>query len=679
MEEENIINSFEVIYNNEKGEVYVTNRFVIFISEKGKKKNEKGQYLFLKNEHIDLKLCVLSWKKTEKSKKKKKIRFTFAKTVIQDDLCFHDYNTTETFIFDLLDDDGYNNLGDIISSLNRENVDRHNNVPFNIYLLSAIEDSAIGKELEGEDDKRNVENDPFTYTEDTPNETPTGATNPLENIEGALFNKLDELKGAETRENKRPTSENEKREEIAPIQEDSGIEGEDVDSDEEEEEEEDMEENGELVSEMLLHKALNEDPNLLNLYNVTMENDIMSKKEFIELHQNYLEKYKNAENEENHYILKEPVFISEEQKKLKLIDLSKETKIVILKENKQLRKLYEYYMENNIISENQFWYFLYNNKFSHLFFTDKNDKKYISNENYVHSRINLEESLSFSLENCIQDIKGTLEKCILKEYISTKSYDKKNVLFKNNYFLPEETPEGCGLMTNEKLVKDNINPRYLLINKFNNYSINLIKDKSLNFETYKDEMKEKAEDPVLMNTPEVTEYRIPLERRRVSKSTEENAAEELESKKYIDQHFQNFINELEKGKEVRPKDYADVFNIGRQLLVVNTKKCQSNQSLLIGTIEYESSILDIVKQYHLKINYLMHLFYTFCIPEQAKRSKVLESLFKIRDEIQAKQEEYNSILIMGKPLLIYLFEQISICKKFNERLDKYIEEKRKRK
>lgn len=33
---------------------------------------------------------------------------------------------------------------------------------------------------------------------------------------------------------------------------------------------------------------------------------------------------------------------------------------------------------------------------------------------------------------------------------------------------------------------------------------------------------------------------------------------------------------------------------------------------------------------------------------------------------------------MGKPLLIHLFEQIAICKKFNEKLNKYIQEKRKK-
>ncbi|KJP86250.1 hypothetical protein AK88_04144 [Plasmodium fragile] len=126
------------------------------------------------------------------------------------------------------------------------------------------------------------------------------------------------------------------------------------------------------------------------------------------------------------------------------------------------------------------------------------------------------------------------------------------------------------------------------------------------------------------------------------------------------------------------KNYTDLFNIGRLLFVSNTKKCQSNQSMLIGTIEYEQHILDIVKDYHVKVNYLLNLFYTSCVPEQEKRNKILENLSKIKEEIQAKQEEYNSVLIMGKPLLIHLFEQISICKKFNEKLDRYIQEKRKK-
>lgn len=677
MEEENIIKTFKAIYCNEKGDIYVTNRFFVFITEKKRKENGRSDNPILTNENVDLQLCVLSWKRTEKSKKKKKIRFTFARTIIQENSCYHDYNNTNSYVFDFDDDDddGYNNLGDIISTLNKENVDKHTHFFFNLFLLKDIYAISLEKEQEDDEEKKPTENDTLTNTDDTPVDTPTGFNNQLENIEGALFSKLDELKGRTTRVKKRISLEYENKEESESAEDSSEEEEEN-----EEESREENEENIEAINDSLLNKALNEDSDFLNVYNVTMENDIMSKKEFIELHQNYLEKYKNEDVEENAFILKEPVYISEEQKKSKLVDLNKEIKVVILKENKELKKLYDYYMENNIISENQFWYFLYNNKYSHLFFTDKSDRRsFLSNENYLNAKINLENSLSFSLENCNQDIKGTLEKCILKEYITTKCYDKKNPLFKNNYFLPEETPEGYGLMTNEKLLNTNINSKYLLINKFNNYSINLIKDKSLTFETYTEELKEKAEDPVLRGDSKSNECRIPLERTSLPKCAETDSVEQMKNKKYIDLHFEKFIDELQKGKTVTTKNYSDVFQIGRQLFVMNTKKCQSNQSLLIGTIEYESSILDIVKQYHLKINYLMHLFYTYCIPEQAKRSKILESLFKIRDEIQAKQEEYNSVLIMGKPLLIYLFEQISICKKFNDKLDTYIDRKRKRK
>lgn len=79
------------------------------------------------------------------------------------------------------------------------------------------------------------------------------------------------------------------------------------------------------------------------------------------------------------------------------------------------------------------------------------------------------------------------------------------------------------------------------------------------------------------------------------------------------------------------------FFLGRVLFVLNTKRCQSNQSLLIGTIEYEQHILDIVKEYHIKINYLLNLFYTSYIPEENKRNNILENLSRIKDEIQAKQ------------------------------------------
>ncbi|CRG94223.1 conserved Plasmodium protein, unknown function [Plasmodium gallinaceum] len=647
MEEEKILDSFEVLYNNEKGDLYLTNKFLIYISENTKKVKDENNSLFLIDD-IDLKICVFSWKKTEKSKKKNKIRFTFAKTNNKNNFCFHDYNNTETFIFEFFNEKDYNNISEIINYLNKNNLKSHLYINFNLNLIKnnykvyeELEISnTIHKKLNNEEVNLNNENNRSCIKEN----------------EGS--NKF-----IEKEENKKI-----KNEEIKDIIGDS----ESHDSDE-------NNENLNINESYLLNKIFDVDTHLKSLYDLCIQNKILNDKEFYNLHKNYIYEHKNIYSNDDINILKEPIFISEEQKNSKNVEINKEVSKLILSENQELKKLYDYYIENNILSENKFWFFLFNNRYSHLFFCDKNEKDVITNKNFLNIKDeNTFEHLSYNLENLNQDIKGSLEKCILKEYLSTKSHNKKNILFKNNYYFKEENLEGFGIFTNEKLIRNNNNSYNLLINKFNNYCINIMKDKKFTFKKFYDDLKEKIDDTDLTLVERKQELYFNLEKKKNICDDENINDQLLENKDYLNNNFESFMDDLKSNKQQNKKNYSELFNIGRQLFVLNTKKCQNNQSLLIGTIDYEKHIIDIVKEYHLKINYLLNLFYTSYIPEQNKRNKILENLSKIKDEIQAKQEEYNSILIMGKPLLIHLFEQISICKKFNEKLHKYIQEKKKK-
>ncbi|KEG03467.1 conserved Plasmodium protein, unknown function [Plasmodium vinckei vinckei] len=680
MEEEKIIESGEVIYNNEKGNLFITNKFLIYISDKTKNEKETSNSLFLIDD-IDLKVCIFSWKKTEKSKKKNKIRLTFALTSKKNNFCFHDYNNSESYIFEFLNERNYNTVTEAINYLNKDNLKNHIYIDFNLNLIknkyNVYED---GQSTEGNnqpiniDDETNAYNTPIIIDEYITKGT---SINDSGKKDDCIIIE-DNYDGYNEQYNRRLNANETDR------KNDDGVE---IQNEEEEESEEDYE--NEMMKEchVVLNKIFESDERLKNLYRMCIENDILDEKEFYKIHKNdiYEHKYILSSNDKN--ILKEPIYISEEQKINKNVEINKEVSKLILSENKKLKKLHDYYIENNILNEGTFWYFLFNNKYSHLFFYDKNEKDIMANKNFLNIQQTNQhsfENLMYNLENVNQDIKGTLEKCILSEYLSTKSSDKKNLIFKNNYYFNEENPEGFGILTNEKLITNNHNSLNLLINKFNNYCIRMVKEKKFTIDQFYDDLNEKINDTNLSDdTHEKKELLFNLEKKKNNlcnlQNEDKGATKDLlQNKENLDKQFSIFMDDLITNKHNTSKNYSDLFAIGRQLFVLNTKKCQSNQSLLIGTIDYEQHILDIVKDYHVKINYLLNLFYTSYIPEQNKRDKILENLSKIKDEIQAKQEEYNSVLIMGKPLLIHLFEQITICKKFNEKLNKYIQEKRKK-
>ncbi|CDU19347.1 conserved Plasmodium protein, unknown function [Plasmodium yoelii] len=695
MEEEKIIESGEVIYNNEKGNLFITNKFLIYISDKTKNEKESSNSLFL-IEDIDLKVCIFSWKKTEKSKKKNKIRLTFALTSKKNNFCFHDYNNSESYIFEFLNERNYNTVTEAINYLNKDNLKNHIYIDFNLNLIknkyNVYEHVQV---IDGNNQLINIEDEINTYNKENSNvckqndyndpilidEYDTKKTNNNNNNEkNANCIIIEDNYDGYNEEYNRGLTKNKidkKNEKTLEIE----------NEEDEDESEEDYE--NEMMKEchVVLNKIFESDERLKNLYRMCIENDILDEKEFYKIHKNDIYEHKYMISKDDKNILKEPIYISEEQKINKNVEINKEISKLILSENKKLKKLYDYYIENNILNEGTFWYFLFNNKYSHLFFYDKNEKDIMTNKNFLNIQQNNQhsfENLMYNLENVNQDIKGTLEKCILSEYLSTKLSDKKNVIFKNNYYFNEENPEGFGILTNEKLIPNNNNSLNLLINKFNNYCIHMVKEKKFTIDQFYDDLNEKINDTNLSdNIHEKKELLFNLEKKKNnicnSQNEDKNATKNLlQNKENLDKQFSIFMDDLITNRHNTSKNYSDLFAIGRQLFVLNTKKCQSNQSLLIGTIDYEQHILDIVKDYHVKINYLLNLFYTSYIPEQNKRNKILENLSKIKDEIQAKQEEYNSVLIMGKPLLIHLFEQITICKKFNEKLNKYIQEKRKK-
>ncbi|CAD2109532.1 conserved Plasmodium protein, unknown function [Plasmodium vinckei] len=681
MEEEKVIESGEVIYNNEKGNLFITNKFLIYISDKTKNEKEANNSLFLIDD-IDLKVCIFSWKKTEKSKKKNKIRLTFALTSKKNNFCFHDYNNSESYIFEFLNERNYNTVTEAINYLNKDNLKNHIYIDFNLNLIknkyNVYED---GQATEGNNQPINIEDETNAYN--TPiiiDEYITKETSINDSGQKNDCIIIEDNYGGYNEQYNRGLNANE-----TDRKNDDGVE---IQNEEEEEESEEDYEN-EMMKEchVVLNKIFESDERLKNLYRMCIENDILDEKEFYKIHKNDIYEHKYILSSNDKSILKEPIYISEEQKISKNVEINKEISKLILSENKKLKKLHDYYIENNILNEGTFWYFLFNNKYSHLFFYDKNEKDIMANKNFLNIQQTNQhsfENLMYNLENVNQDIKGTLEKCILSEYLSTKSSDKKNVIFKNNYYFNEENPEGFGILTNEKLITNNHNSLNLLINKFNNYCIRMVKEKKFTIDQFYDDLNEKINDTNLSDdTHEKRELLFNLEKKKNNLCNLQNEDKDatkklLQNKENLDKQFSIFMDDLITNKHNTSKNYSDLFAIGRQLFVLNTKKCQSNQSLLIGTIDYEQHILDIVKDYHVKINYLLNLFYTSYIPEQNKRDKILENLSKIKDEIQAKQEEYNSVLIMGKPLLIHLFEQITICKKFNEKLNKYIQEKRKK-
>lgn len=313
MEEERIIESGEVIYNNGKGNIFITNKFLIYISDKTKNEKELSNSLFL-IEDIDLKVCIFSWKKTEKSKKKNKIRLTFALTSKKNNFCFHDYNNSESYIFEFINERNYNTVTEAINYLNKDNLKNHIYIDFNLNLIknkyNVYEES---KTIEGNNQPINIEDETNAYNKENADvykqndynmpiiideyiATDTNINDNEKNknciiIEGN-YDEYNEEYNRGLKRNKRDRK-NENNLEI--------------ENEEDEESEEDYE--NEMMKEchVVLNKIFESDERLKNLYRMCIENDILDEKEFYKIHKNdiYEHKYMLSSNDKN--ILKEPV------------------------------------------------------------------------------------------------------------------------------------------------------------------------------------------------------------------------------------------------------------------------------------------------------------------------------------------------------------------------------------
>lgn len=94
--------------------------------------------------------------------------------------------------------------------------------------------------------------------------------------------------------------------------------------------------------------------------------------------------------------------------------------------------------------------------------------------------------------------------------------------------------EGFGVFTNEKLIKNYNNSYNLLINKFNNYCIGMIKDNKYTLDKFYDDLKEKIDDTDLNIIDENKAQQFNLEKIKTNICDEETLKEEItQNEKYV--------------------------------------------------------------------------------------------------------------------------------------------------
>ncbi|KAL8429115.1 hypothetical protein Efla_003168 [Eimeria flavescens] len=124
---------------------------------------------------------------------------------------------------------------------------------------------------------------------------------------------------------------------------------------------------------------------------------------------------------------------------------------------------------------------------------------------------------------------------------------------------------------------------------------------------------------------------------------------------------------------------AAVYETGRYMFVFNTKLCQKDKAAQVATLDYEASTVNAVRARQARVGELLRHFYSTTLPEDKKRTRLVEALDAIRAELENSQDFAGGFTgAATKALSAPLVEQITAARRHAGRLQRLLQAAREK-
>ncbi|PHJ19232.1 hypothetical protein CSUI_006947 [Cystoisospora suis] len=160
-------------------------------------------------------------------------------------------------------------------------------------------------------------------------------------------------------------------------------------------------------------------------------------------------------------------------------------------------------------------------------------------------------------------------------------------------------------------------------------------------------------------------------------SPEQEMSRELSERRNEEDIVETWVKEcasqVEGGNKTITPD-SSIYETGRYMFVFNTKLCQSEKAAQVAALEYDPLTVNAVRTQQLRVTELLQHFYTSTLPDEAKRTRIIQALEATKYELERTQEStfgpYTGAAT--KALCMPLFDQINAAKTHHNKLRKLL-------
>ncbi|XP_026190978.1 uncharacterized protein LOC34623057 [Cyclospora cayetanensis] len=138
-------------------------------------------------------------------------------------------------------------------------------------------------------------------------------------------------------------------------------------------------------------------------------------------------------------------------------------------------------------------------------------------------------------------------------------------------------------------------------------------------------------------------------------------------------------NERNKGALQAAEEVAAVYETGRYMFVFNTKLCQKDKAAQVATLDYELATVNAVRTRQARLGELLRHFYSTTLPEDKKRTRLVQALDAIKAELENSQDFSGGFTgAATKALSAPLVEQITAARRHANRLHRLLQAAREK-
>ncbi|OEH80341.1 hypothetical protein cyc_07016 [Cyclospora cayetanensis] len=175
--------------------------------------------------------------------------------------------------------------------------------------------------------------------------------------------------------------------------------------------------------------------------------------------------------------------------------------------------------------------------------------------------------------------------------------------------------------------------------------------------------------PARYQTLEVSRRQLYAAGSRVSKGMSPAASAEAKER----------ANERNKGALQAAEEVAAVYETGRYMFVFNTKLCQKDKAAQVATLDYELATVNAVRTRQARLGELLRHFYSTTLPEDKKRTRLVQALDAIKAELENSQDFSGGFTgAATKALSAPLVEQITAARRHANRLHRLLQAAREK-